>query len=594
MEKSINIQEPGILPLPTLDNTLNNFLQKVKSVDNNEYHNVKKLCRKNKEHLECIHSKLEYSTKCNENWLEDLWIKSYLDGRKGLSTHVNPIFMFGLNIKDLSQNAIAANVVYWSLEFYKKIRTGTLDPEYSRSRLGDTPLCMNQYLNLFGSTRIPHYRTDESVSYANSQHIVVLRNGNFYSLKVLNDDYDILPKTEIYHNLEEICNIRKINTNDVSQLTTAERNVWASCRDRLDHHKKNSRVLNIIDRALFVLCLDSYYTNNLDDYAKTFLHPLNYNGFYNSRWYDKLQLIVCPNGSTAINLEHTLYDGHILINYMRYVCEKTNFKVTNSYDNINNYMSKDFKSSFKVLSWDISSHMKDNLQVVKKMIRHEARHIDIKVLNYIIFGSQFAKENKMSPDGLFQMAFQLTYYKMFNQFANTYESVQMRKYKGGRTNNWRVVTDESMNLCKLFFDKLSNKEGIKNALICATNAHCRGLVECLEGGGFDRHMLALNMLDKMSTTSSRLDKNKKVELFNHPVYKRLMEFNLSTSNSSGSGNDNSVKMFGFNPVTVNGFGVGYVINDNNVCICITSNMKRSCEFSSILQVCLDKIYDLFM
>ena len=91
---------------------------------------------------------------------------------------------------------------------------------------------------------------------------------------------------------------------------------------------------------------------------------------------------------------------------------------------------------------------------------------------------------------------------------------------------------------------------------------------------------------------SMLDKNKKVELFKHPVYKKLMEFNLSTSNSSS--NDNSVKMFGFNPVTVNGFGVGYVINDNDACICMTSNMNKSSEFASILQVCLDKIYDLFI
>ncbi len=169
---------------------------------------------------------------------------------------------------------------------------------------------------------------------------------------------------------------------------------------------------------------------------------------------------------------------------------------------------------------------------------------------------------------------------MFNQFANTYESVQMRKYKGGRTNNWRVVTNESIKLCQVFFDSNSTNDDIKNTLTDATKSHTEGIINCLNGGGFDRHLFALKMMDR----------DGKIDLFKHPEYQKLMEFNLSTSNSSGAG----VKMFGFNPVVPNGFGIGYVINDNDACICITSNIDRSSEFASILQVCLDKIYDLFI
>lgn len=548
MEKSI-----PYLILPNLEDTLNKFPLKVNQND--------------KEYLKILHSKLEYLVKHNENWLEDLWIKSYLDNRTSLSTNVNPIFMFDLNTKDLSQNTIASNVVYWSLEFYKKIKMGTLEQEYIKSKFGATPLCMKQYESLFGSARIPHYNTDEIVTFTNSKHIIILRNGYFYSLKVLDDNYDIMSKNEIYHNLEKICKNKKINNHDISLMTASDRNDWASYR-----YKLNSKTLQIIDKALFVLCLDSHSSKyNLNDLVKEFLHPPN--RVHNSRWYDKLQIIICSHGSTALNLEHTLCDGHILINYMNYVCKNTNFKVTNSYDNINNYKSKDFKSSFKILKWDI----KDDLQIVNKL----TNQIDIKVLNYTKFGSLFAKEHNMSPDGLFQMAYQLTYYKMFNKFANTYESVQMRKYKGGRTNNWRVVTDESIQLCQIFFKKIDNND-IKNALIEACGAHTKGIINCINGGGFDRHLFALKMLDI----------DNKVELFKDPEYYRLMNFNLSTSNSSGNG----VKMFGFNPVVLHGygFGIGYVINNNDACICITSNMKKSDEFVSILQVCLNKIYDLFI
>ena len=47
------------------------------------------------------------------------------------------------------------------------------------------PLDMSQYQKLFGSTRVPCKGQDQLVSHDNARHVVVMRNGHFYTLEAL-------------------------------------------------------------------------------------------------------------------------------------------------------------------------------------------------------------------------------------------------------------------------------------------------------------------------------------------------------------------------------------------------------------------------
>ena len=92
-------------------------------------------------------------------------------------------------------------------------------------------------------------------------------------------------------------------------LTSLPRKEWADARETLvAFSASNAEALNIIDSALFVVVLDDIVPRSIDEAAANMLHGthlLNDNdvqiGTCCNRWYDKLQIIVCADGTAGIN-----------------------------------------------------------------------------------------------------------------------------------------------------------------------------------------------------------------------------------------------------------------------------------------------------
>lgn len=82
------------------------------------------------------------------------------------------------------------------------------------------------------------------------------------------------------------------------------------------------------------------------------------------------------------------------------------------------------------------------------------------------------------------------------------------------------------------------------------------------------------------------------ELFIDPVYNMTRHWRLSTSNCSSE----NLVLFTFGPVVDDGFGLGYIIHENNISISVTS--KRSCPstnsrlFVRMLETSLLEMSDL--
>jgi hypothetical protein len=49
------------------------------------------------------------------------------------------------------------------------------------------PLDMSQYDRMLGSTRIPQPGKDKLLTYEDSRHILVIHNGNYYTVDVINE-----------------------------------------------------------------------------------------------------------------------------------------------------------------------------------------------------------------------------------------------------------------------------------------------------------------------------------------------------------------------------------------------------------------------
>lgn len=156
-----------------------------------------------------------------------------------------------------------------------------------------------------------------------SKHIVVLRRGQMckYSASspsapaddpVSIDWFDclddknrpLLTDREILKNLEAIVedadqtSALDVAQNAIGLLTTENRKIWSDLRNSiLKSNKNNSECLNVVDSALFIVCLDDCKAKDLSELCGNFLcgtYDLQQGvqvGTCTNRWYDKVSMV---------------------------------------------------------------------------------------------------------------------------------------------------------------------------------------------------------------------------------------------------------------------------------------------------------------
>ncbi len=66
------------------------------------------------------------------------------------------------------------------------------------------------------------------------------------------------------------------------------------------------------------------------------------------------------------------------------------------------------------------------------------------MVKFAEFGSEFIKQQRISPDVFIQLALQLTYFKLHRRVVSTYESCSLRQFRKGRVDNIRSATKEAL------------------------------------------------------------------------------------------------------------------------------------------------------
>jgi len=162
-----------------------------------------------------------------------------------------------------------------------------------------------------------------------SNHILVLCRSQFYWFDVLDANSDvIITEKDLCANFRAIIEdahstpVRDAAKTAVGVLSTENRRIWAGLREHLLNADPegyeippNRESLQIVDSALFVVCLDDTEPVGLSNIAANVLSG-SYRledgvqtGTCTNRWYDKLQIIVCKNGSAGINFERTFHSS---------------------------------------------------------------------------------------------------------------------------------------------------------------------------------------------------------------------------------------------------------------------------------------------
>jgi carnitine O-acetyltransferase len=644
------------LPIPELDASCKKYIAALKPLQSPKEHHDTVLSVEDflKTDGQVLQDKLKKYAAGKANYIEQFWYDSYLNFDNPVVLNLNPFFLLEDDPTPARNNQVtrAASLVVSALSFVRAVRREELPPDTVRGQ----PLCMYQYSRLFGTARIPTENGCQIGQDPTSKHIVVLCHGQFYWFDVLDDNSDhIMTEKDIALNLQVIIEdaqevpIQEAAKGALGVLSTENRKVWSGLRDVLhrEEYSNNSDSLNIVDSALFILCLD--YTEPQTG-AELCMNMLCGSskvergvqvGTCTNRWYDKLQIIVCKNGSAGINFEHTGVDGHTVLRFASDVYTDTILRFARTINgNAPSLWAStspdpakrdpdsfgDVQTTPHKLEWDMVPELSTALRFAETRLADLIQQNEFATLEFPHYGKNFMTSMGFSPDAFVQMAFQAAYYGLYGRVECVYEPAMTKMYYHGRTEAIRSVTEESVDFVKTFWGE--NPAAAKvETLRKACQKHTENTKVCAKAQGPDRHLYALYCIwqraidedgaemassdgydstrpsspdppEKMNSVVGSPGRNSVISeggesysgsphavqhsmpaLFADAGWDKLNTTVLSTSNCGNP----SLRQFGFGPTSGDGFGIGYIVKDGSISICASSKHRQTSRYIDQLE-----------
>ncbi|XP_053552092.1 carnitine O-acetyltransferase isoform X2 [Bombina bombina] len=540
------------LPVPQLNQTLERYLLALKPlISEEEWSHTNTLIEdfQTSGVGDRLQKGLERRAKKTENWLSDWWLQTaYLEYRMPVVVHSSPGVVLPKQdfVDRQGQLRFAAKLIEGVLDFKTMIDNETLPVEY----LGGKPLCMNQYYQILSSCRIPGPKRDSVVNYSQAKkpptHITVVHNFQFFELDVYNSDGTPLTSDQIFIQLEKIWSTSlQTNKEPIGILTSNHRNSWAKAYNNLIKDKTNKESVRTIEKSIFTVCLDAPIPRVSDDHYKSgvaaqMLHGGGSRWNSGNRWFDKtLQFIVAEDGSCGLVYEHAPAEGPPIVALLDHVVEYTNKPELIRSPMIPLPMPKK-------LRFNITPEIKNDIEKAKQNLNIMVHDLDVKVFVFSVFGKNFPKVEKLSPDAFIQVALQLAYYRMYGRSCATYESASLRMFRLGRTDTIRSASVESLRFVQGMENSEKQNQEKVDLLRKAVQAHRLYTDTAINGKAIDRHLLGLKLRAIEDLVSMP-------ELFMDTSYAIAMHFNLSTSQVPAK--TDCVMCFG--PVVPDGYGVCY-------------------------------------
>ncbi|KAH0628094.1 hypothetical protein JD844_008813 [Phrynosoma platyrhinos] len=597
------------LPIPKLEDTIKRYLAAQRPLLNDDqYRNTEKLAKQfAATEGKFIHRDLLEHDRMNKHtsYISAPWFDMYLSAREPIVLNYNPFITLNPDPKPEynSQIVRATNLVVSSLKFLNSLKNNYLRPDiyYVNRKWGQSkifkhfirilpptlswygaylvnayPLDMSQYKSLFNSTRIPNLSKDTLFTDEFARHLLVMRNGHLYVFEVLDPFGNILHPSEIQaHLIQIIHDADRLPGLELSYLTTEERNAWATIRQQLVQ-KGNEENLKKIDSAVFCLCLDNTSPQDEIELAHCFLHG---NGF--NRWFDKsISLIVTSDGSAGVNFEHSWGDGVAVLRFINEVYRDS----TEHPALVPESSPALFVTSYDKLEFNLGRTVTSAIHTARLKFDEKRKRLCIRSFRYQKFGKQFAINQNLSPDAVFQLACQMAIYRQYGKLLPSYEACSTAAFKHGRTETIRPTSVYTKKCTTAFVDERGKHtvEDMRSMIDECSTYHKRLQLEAALGQGFDRHLFALRYL--IQRRGGRIP-----DIYNDPAYKNINHIIVSTSTLGSA----AVHYGGFGPVVPDGFGVGYNMFDDWIGCIITSYLKEDLEeLLKCLEYTLNDIFDV--
>ncbi|XP_053070030.1 carnitine O-palmitoyltransferase 2, mitochondrial isoform X1 [Acinonyx jubatus] len=534
------------------------------------------------------------------------WFDMYLSARDSIVLNFNPFMAFIPDPKSEYNDQLtrATNMTVSAIRFLKTLRAGLLEPEvfhlnpaksdtdtfkrlirfvpsslswYGAYLVNAYPLDMSQYFRLFNSTRLPKPIRDELFTNEKARHLLVLRKGHFYVFDVLDQDGNIVGASEIQAHLKYILSDSSPAPEfPLAYLTTENRDVWAELRQKLASGG-NEEALRKVDSAVFCLCLDDFPIKDLVHLSHNMLH-----GDGTNRWFDKsFNLIIAKDGTAAIHFEHAWGDGVAVLRFLNEV-----FKDSTQAPAVTPQSQPartDSSVAVQKLNFKLNDALKTGISTAKEKFDATVKTLTVDLIQFQRGGKEFLKKQKLSPDSVAQLAFQMAFLRQYGQTVATYESCSTAAFKHGRTETIRPASIFTKRCSQAFVREPSKHSAgeLQQMMTECSTYHGQLTKEAAMGQGFDRHLFALRYLAAAKGIALP-------ELYLDPAYGQINHNILSTSTL----NSPAVNIGGFAPVVPDGFGIGYAVHDNWIGCNVSSYPGRNArEFLQCVEKALEDIFD---
>nr|XP_028589279.1 carnitine O-palmitoyltransferase 2, mitochondrial isoform X1 [Podarcis muralis] len=597
------------LPIPKLEDTIRRYLNAQKPLlDDAQFRKTEQLAVNFRDGIgRELHEQLVAQDKQNKHtsYISGPWFDMYLRARESVVLNFNPFMAFNPDPKAEYNDQLvrATNMTVSALRFLKTLRAGFLEPEvfHLNPSKSDTqafkrfirfvpsslswfgaymvnayPLDMSQYFRLFNSTRLPKLSKDELFTDESKRHLLVLRNGNFYVFDVLDRDGNIVAPSEIQAHLKYIISDSSpVPAFPLACLTSENRDTWARLRQELLENG-NKEALTKVDSAIFCLCLDDFPIKDLNHLSHTMLHGDGVN-----RWYDKsFNLILAKDGTAAVHFEHAWGDGVAVLRFQNEV-----FKDSTQSPAIappSQPAAVDSAAAVQKLSFKLNDALKEGITKAKQNFDATVKTLTLEAIQFEKGGKEFLKKQKLSPDAVTQLAFQVAFLRQYGQTVATYESCSTAAFKHGRTETIRPASVHTKKCSEALVRNLPKHSAaeLQQMIAECSKFHNQLTKEAAMGQGFDRHLYGLRHLAESRGIPLP-------DFYQDQAYAQINHNILSTSTLSSP----AVNMGGFAPVVPDGFGVGYGVHDNWIGCNVSAYPARNVQ--EFLQCVYKSLEDIF-
>lgn len=597
------------LPVPKLEDTIRRYLAAQRPLLNDEqYSNTEKLAQEFESGAgKQLHEELVALDKKNKHtsYISAPWFDMYLSARESIVLNFNPFMSFNPDPKPEYNDQLvrATNMVCSAVRFMKTLRAGLLEPEvfHLNPAKSDTdsfkklirwvppsiswfgaymvnayPLDMSQYFRLFNSTRIPKYKRDELLTDDRGRHLLVMKRGNLYVFDALDRDGNLIKPAEVQAHLKYILeDPTQASAFPLGVLTSENRDTWTGLRQKL-LDAGNGEALQLVDTALFCLCLDEEVLRDHIHISHNMLHGDGCN-----RWYDKsFSVILAKDGQAAINFEHSWGDGVAVLRFQNEVFKDTTEKPLVGPGS--QPASVDSSSAVRRLEFKLNDELKAGITKAKENFQAAVSKLTIDAMEFKKGGKEQLKKKKLSPDAIAQLAFQMGFLRQYGQTVATYESCSTAAFKHGRTETIRPASIHTKQCAKAFVQQPGQHsvEQLLGLLNECSKYHGQLTREAAMGQGFDRHLFAMRYLANSKGMALP-------SLYQDPAYAAINHNILSTSTLTSP----AVSLGGFAPVVPDGFGVGYGVHDEWIGCNVSSYPARDVhEFLRCVHKSLEDIF----